>query len=237
MKPIIHFVIPAKNEGRSIGAVIQGLKNQCEKNQYHCGQILVVSDSDDDTSARSLEAGATVLEGARRGLGVAMRNGLRNVSKDCTVVVSLDSDGQVDLTEMAKFIEPILQNKADFVVGSRFKESNLLRYQYRMINRFGIFLLVNYLKIFADKNLTDSHGGYRAMTPKLAESLTILGSHTYVQETLVDAARKGFRIFEIPSAWDPRIHGGSRVLKSIPRYIYFTLPILILRAFQRVFIR
>jgi hypothetical protein len=61
-----------------------------------------------------------------------------------------------------------------------------------------------------------------------------LGSHTYVQETIIDAAEKGFRIVELASVWQPRLHGKSRVVSSIPRYVFYTLPILMLRSGQHI---
>ena len=62
----------------------------------------------------------------------------------------------------------------------------------------------------------------------------MLGTHTYVQETIIDAVAKGFRVKEIPSVWKERSHGKSRVVGSIPLYIFYTLPILILRSKQHI---
>jgi hypothetical protein len=82
--------------------------------------------------------------------------------------------------------------------------------------------------------LTDSHGGIRAMRPEVAAELDMFGTHTYVQESIIDAAEKGFRIKEIPSVWRKREVGTSRVVKSIPRYVFYTLPILLLRSGQHI---
>ena len=68
------------------------------------------------------------------------------------------------------------------------------------------------------------------MKPEVAKNLELIGTHTYVQEAIIDAHEKGFRILEIPSAWNKRRHGKSRVVFSIPNYIFYTLPVLILRS-------
>ena len=68
----------------------------------------------------------------------------------------------------------------------------------------------------------------------VAEELEILGTHTYVQETIIDANEKGFRISEIPSVRRQRKHGQSRVVGSIPKYVFYTLPILLLRSGQHI---
>jgi hypothetical protein len=72
------------------------------------------------------------------------------------------------------------------------------------------------------------------MIPEVAMDLEILGTQTYVQESIVDAAETGYRIIEIPSVWKPREHGQSRVVGSIPKYVFYTLPILILRSGQHI---
>ena len=82
--------------------------------------------------------------------------------------------------------------------------------------------------------LTDSHGGIRAMVPEVARELQIIGSHTYVQETIIDAFEKGFRIIELPSVWRKRQFGQSRVVGNIPKYIAYTLPVLLLRSGQHI---
>jgi hypothetical protein len=82
--------------------------------------------------------------------------------------------------------------------------------------------------------LTDSHGGIRAMRTDVVRELEMLGTHTYVQETIIDAVEKGFRIKEIPSVWRKREHGNSRVVSSIRTYIFYTLPILMIRSKQHI---
>jgi hypothetical protein len=72
------------------------------------------------------------------------------------------------------------------------------------------------------------------MTPAVVQELQMIGTHTYVQETIIDAAEKGFRIVELPSAWRPRAHGKSRVVGSIPKYVFYTLPIILLRSGHHV---
>jgi hypothetical protein len=82
--------------------------------------------------------------------------------------------------------------------------------------------------------LTDSHGGIRAMVPDVVRELQLIGSHTYVQETIIDAVEKGFRVVELPSVWRKRAFGTSRVVRNIPKYIAYTLPVLLLRSGQHI---
>ena len=197
--------------------------------------IIVVDDSTDETRELAAEAGATVLIGGGRGLGSAMYDGLKAASAlDCDFIVSIDGDGQADMSELPRFLEPLEERKADLVLASRFQQQGLVKYHYRFINNFGTQVLTAMLRRFTGLPLTDSHGGIRAMRRDVAAELEMLGSHTYVQETIIDAAEKGFRIVELPSVWKPRLHGKSRVVSSIPKYVFYTLPILMLRSGQHI---
>jgi glycosyltransferase involved in cell wall biosynthesis len=229
-------VIPTKNEAETIAHVIAEVRRGFEGTCYDDVVVIITDDSSDDTRAIATAAGAVVVRGMGEGLGVAMYRGLKAaVQFDPDVIIAVDGDGQADaVVEIKRFLEPIESGRADFVLGSRFLEGELVKYHYRWINRLGTRILSRMLRAHTGIKLTDSHGGIRAMIPAVAADLEVLGTQTYVQETIVDAAEKGYRIVEIPSAWRPRMHGKSRVVGSIPKYVFYTLPILILRSGQHI---
>lgn len=198
--------------------------------------IIVVDDSTDKTRSLAASEGAVVIRGNGEGLGTAMFRGLKfAASIDPDVIVSVDGDGQADVrSEIPVFIKFVLENSADLVLGSRFKRSDLVNYNYRLRNRLGTRILVWFLSRQTGLNLTDSHGGIRAMSAEVARNLEMIGTHTYVQETILDANEKGFRIIEISSRWFPRQYGKSRVVQSIPNYVLYTLPVLLLRSGQHI---
>jgi len=234
--PRACVIVPTKNEEASIAAVVAEIRKGFEQTRYRDVVILVVDDSTDGTRRRALEAGALVIRGDGDGLGAAMFKGLRAaLAQNPDVIVAVDGDGQADAaSEIPRFLEPIDHDEADLVLGSRFAEKGLVDYRYQSINRFGTRVLSAMLRAQTGLPLSDSHGGIRAMRPAVAASLEMLGTHTYVQETIIDAAEKGFRIVEIPSAWRKRSHGKSRVVSSIPKYVFYTLPILLLRSGQHI---
>jgi glycosyltransferase involved in cell wall biosynthesis len=229
------ILVPTKNEEASIEKVIRGLQTAFDLSRYDPPHIIVVDDSTDDTRRVATEAGAQVLVGGGRGLGSAVYEGLKTAADlDCDFILTIDGDGQADVSELPRFLEPLERGEADLVIASRFKHAGLVRYRYRFNNQFGTNVLAAMLRRFTGLPLTDSHGGIRAMRRVVAEELEMLGSHTYVQETIIDAAEKGFRIAEIPSVWNPRLHGTSRVVSSIPKYVFYTLPVLMLRSGQHI---
>jgi dolichol-phosphate mannosyltransferase len=230
--PTAVVVIPTRNEEKSILAVIDEIRGAFAGLRYDRVEILITDDSHDDTRRLALSAGAHVVIGGGEGLGTAMFRGLKEAVRfNPDVIVAIDGDGQTDAkVEIPRFIAEVENNRADLVLGSRFKQDGLVKYHYRSVNRFGTHVLVFLLNRKTGLKLTDSHGGIRAMTAAVVEELQMLGSHTYVQETIIDAAEKGFRIVELPSAWRVRQHGKSRVVGSIPKYVFYTLPVILLRS-------
>lgn len=230
--PTAAVVIPTRNEEKSIESVIAEIRSAFTGSRYDRVEILITDDSVDGTRAIARRAGAHVVNGGGEGLGAAMYRGLKeSLAFDPDVVVTIDGDGQTDAkVEIPRFLAVIDRDEADLVLGSRFKERGLVRYRYPLINRFGTRVLTHFLNAKTGLGLTDSHGGIRVMRAAVVQELQMIGTHTYVQETIIDAAEKGFRIIELPSAWRAREHGTSRVVGSIPKYVFYTLPIILLRS-------
>jgi len=231
----ICIVIPTKNEGATIATVIDGVRDGIARLGHEVAAVVITDDSKDQTRRIAKSKGAVVVIGEGKGLGYAMWKGLKvSLKYNPDVIVSMDGDGQSKVDELSRFLEPIIKDEADLVLGSRFKEKGLVKYKYRLKNRTGIFILVRILRYLTKLPLTDSHGGLRAMRAEVVAELEMIGTHTYVQETIIDAHEKGFRITEIPSIWEVRQSGKSRVVASIPVYIFYTLPVLILRSGQHI---
>ena len=225
----VVFVIPTKNEEGSLREVLDLVQKEAAEINLQVKEIIVVDDSCDATKDIAQAAGARVLPGGGRGLGEAMYRGLKEAAKLPTdYIVSMDSDGQADIKDLSKILNPLRENRADLVLTSRRFGKDLIKYKYPFINFVGVCILTFFLRRGTGLPLTDSHGGFRAMVPRVAEELEMIGVHTYVQETIFDAYDKGFRIVEIPSSWYPR-EGNSRVLHSITKYIISTLPVILVR--------
>ena len=234
-RPTAVVVIPTKNEEHTIRAVIAEVREAFAALPYEL-EILITDDSTDSTRQIARDCGAHVVNGGGEGLGSAMYRGLKEaLYLNPSVIVSIDGDGQTDArTEVPEFVRPILEQRADLVLGSRFARQGLVGYHYKSVNLIGTRILTWILRRMTGLPITDSHGGIRAMVPDVVRELQIIGSHTYVQETIIDAHEKGFRIIELPSVWRKRNFGQSRVVRSIPKYVAYTLPVLLLRSGQHI---
>lgn len=233
-QPVV-FVILTKNEENTISAIINGLRNECDRLNVKNYSFITVDDSRDATAEKAHQAGSVVVKGQGLGLGDAYRLGLAAALKtECELIISLDGDGQVELAELDTFLKPLLAG-ADMVVGSRFKDSKHILYSYPLINHMGSRMLSAYLSFMTGQKITDSHGGFRVLKRAVAEKTVFFGHHTYVQETLIEAAEGGFKIFEVPSVWKIRENGKSRVVGSISRYVRRVGPTLLVRLVRKIF--
>lgn len=229
-KSLLCFVLPVRNEEESLAFIITRLKEiTCE---LMCeSKIICVDDSTDRSKDVAAKNGAIVLDGGNQGLGRAMKIGLEYAKVlNADYTISLDTDGQVDLNEIKIFYEAVKNQGYDLVLASRFKKGHLVDYPYPKGNFFGVKLLSTYLCLATKLEISDSHGGIRAMSYKALCAVNIQGRHTYVQESIVSISDSGASLVELPSRWMKRGHGSSRVVSSKIKYALRTSPYLFLKA-------
>ena len=227
----ICFVLPAKNEESTLELIIKKINNIAEKIDTSSVNIIVASDSHDKTDEICNRFDNVILvDGKNIGLGHAMYLGLKKaVSLNTEFICSIDSDGQVDLDEIDIFYDEILKGENQLILGSRFLKKDLIKYNYKFLNNVGTKLLRLMINYKTKLNITDSHGGIRIMRSGVAKKLKIIGDHTYVQETIIDAVENGYKVKEIESKWLKREFGDSKVVRSKIKYIFNVFPVLFIR--------
>lgn len=225
-------ILPVKNEEGTIGNVIKDLSSKFSHDDNV--NFIIVSDSTDKTDEivkNMNEPNIHLLSGDNFGLGYSVLKGTKFALKfSPEYLFTIDTDGQVDLSEIILFIGEAKKDKlTDIFLSSRFLKKDLIDYNYPLVNKFGTIILRNIINFFTNFKVTDSHGGIRLFKNKVAEKLILLGDYTYVQEFLIDASYNSFKLKEIPSKWLKRQYGKSKVVGSIIRYIFNVSPILFVR--------
>ncbi|MBI2081899.1 MAG: glycosyltransferase family 2 protein [candidate division NC10 bacterium] len=199
----IAVVIPALDEEAAIGEVVREVPRDLVR------EIVVVDNgSVDRTAAAARAAGARVVSEAVRGYGAACLAGAL-AAREADVLVFLDGDRSDDPAEMPLLLAPLLEGRADLVLGSRLSggaEAGALSPHQRLGNRVVTLLL----RLLYGLRLTDI-GPFRAIR---AEVLGALGmeqkTHGWPVEMIVKAARQGYRVAEVPVRCRRRI-GRSKV--------------------------
>jgi glycosyltransferase involved in cell wall biosynthesis len=200
-------------------------------------EIIVVNDSSTDHTAEvATKAGATVITvNGRPGLGAIFRAGFeRAMRRGADFVVNIDGDGQFNPGDIAKLVEPLLRDEADFATCSRFADPKLYP-QMPVVKFYGNRIVTSIINwICGGTKFTDVSCGFRAFNREAAYRLTLFGRFTYTQECFIDLFSKGLRITEVPlKIRGVREHGKSRVASSIRTYAMSSLPI-ILRAMRDI---
>ena len=220
--------IPAYNEEKNIAAIIVKLKKIAQK-------IIVCNDGSTDlTGEIAQKLGAVVINHPKNlGYGSGIRSIFQKAKEiDSDILVTFDADGQHQVEDIKKVIEPILKNKADIVIGSRFLENkNVSAPEYRKI---GIKLITKVTNSTLKEKITDSQSGFRAynkdVITKLEPGDIGMGIST---EILIKASSRGFKIAEVPinilyegntSSHNPVSHGTSVLLSTI-KYISIEHPL------------
>jgi glycosyltransferase involved in cell wall biosynthesis len=216
--PRVVAVIPARNEEQAIGQVIAALPRDL------VGQVMVVDNgSTDDTAAVARAAGALVVTEPRPGYGRACAAGVA-AADGASVLLFLDGDYSEFPEEAPRLLAPILEDKADLVIGSRLRgwhePGALPPHQL-----FGNWLVSRLIRLLYGLPITDL-GPFRAIQAELLASLG-MGEMTYgwPTEMVVKAARRGARIVEVPVSYRRRL-GRSKISGTVRGTILATYYIL-----------
>jgi glycosyltransferase involved in cell wall biosynthesis len=215
----LAIVIFAFNEEESIGGVLGRIPAVIE-GVDETDAIVVDDGSTDGTRALALARGAHVVSHAKnRGLGAAFATGVDAALRaGADVIVSLDGDGQHPPEAIPLLIAPLLAGEADFATATRFSDPVLVP-RMPVLNRLGNWLVARITGLACGRPFTDASCGFRAYSRDAALRINIFGGHTYTQESLLDLARKGVAMSEVPVAIrGVREHGRSRVAHSLVRY-------------------
>ena len=152
----------------------------------------------DKTVQVAKEAGADKILSHVHNLGLAItfRDALDEaLDMGADVIVNIDADGQYDPSEITKLIQPVINNDADIVLGSRFDG---YIDEMPMSKKLGNKVATKFASRAAGKHFSDAQTGFRAFSKDAAMRLNIMGDFTYTQETLVQAVNKNLRICEVP---------------------------------------
>ena len=210
----IAVVVPAKDEAATIGVLLDGISRVAVPG--HTLHPIVVDDgSTDDTAAIARGGGAAVVSHPEnRGLGAAVRTGLRAaVDSGAAAVAYLDADLEYAPEDIPKILEPVLAGRADYVLGSRFLGG--VR-GMRVHRRLGNYAFTALLVALTGTRMTDGQTGMRAFSREAAGRAEILHDYNYAQVLTLDLLRKGFRLEEVPIRYKVREHGESFVRWSYP---------------------
>ena len=204
----VVVTIPAYNEEETIADVIEGCKN-------YASEILVIDDGSTDKTREIAELAGVkiIIHKMNRGLSETIQDGFRAaLNADADIIINIDADGQYLPKEIPKLISPIVNDEADFVLGSRFAGHIE---EMPWIKRFGNRLFTRVVRTLTNTEISDGQTGFRAFNRVAAlASIDLAGRYTYTQEQIIRLIEEGFRVAEVPIYFAKRKSGSSRLIAS-----------------------
>ncbi len=213
----ISVVIPTLNEAATVGGIIRGCRRYAD-------EIVVIDGHSKDKTREIAEGmGAKVVLDHKKGKGEALRCSVSHVTGD--IIVFIDADGSHNPDDIPKLIQPIVDNTADHVSGSRLIGGSSELHGgfdecFRLMGSSFITACINWK---FDVKLSESQNGFRAIRTKVIKQLELRENITTIeQEMIIKTLKRGFRMAEVPSHEKKRVAGYSKIrLKKVWfRYVY-----------------
>lgn len=209
----VSFVIPALNEEGIVGKTIKSIPvEEIKESGYEVEIIVINNNSTDNTEQEAREAGATVFLEMNRGYGNAYKRGFKEATGD--IFVMGDADGTYPLEQSLNFINYIVEDGCDFVIGSRFKGSIEKGAMPALHQYIGNPMLTKMLNILFHADYSDTHCGMRAFTREAYEKMNLTSpGMEFAIEMVIEAVENNLNIKEVPISYRKR-GGGEAKLSS-----------------------
>jgi glycosyltransferase involved in cell wall biosynthesis len=180
---------------------------------------LIINDgSTDNTAEVALSNGVdhVVSFAKNQGLARGFMAGLDACLKlGADVIVNTDADNQYNAKDIPLLVKPVLDRKAELVVGARpISEIKHFRFIKKQLQKLGSLVV----RLASKTNIPDAPSGFRAMSREAALRLNVFNDYTYTLETIIQAGQKNMAIVSVPVRVNDDLRP-SRLVKSIPSYV------------------
>ena len=225
MKLIIQ--IPCYNEAETLEIALNDLPKEIEG--IDTIEYLIIDDGCTDKTVEVARkwgvhhvVGFTKNKGLAKGFMAGMDACLRNAAD---IIVNTDADNQYCAEDISKLIRPILEHKADIVIGERpIDDTEHFSWLKKKLQHFGSWVVRN----ASHTDIPDAPSGFRAFSRDAAMRLNVINDYTYTLETIVQAGRNKMAIMSVPIRTNPELRK-SRLFHSMFGYIKKSI-LTILRA-------
>lgn len=215
MKLVIQ--IPCLNEEKSLPITIKDLPKQIDGIDEI--EVLVIDDGSTDKTvevARELGVNEVLSLGTNKGLAKAFTAGINKaLQMGADIIVNTDADNQYNAQYIEKLIKPILEQKADIVIGTRpvskIKHFSILK---KILQKLGSGVM----RFVSKTDVKDAPSGFRAFSKNAALQLNVFDAYTYTLETIIQAKAKGLVTECVEVDVNPELRQ-SRLFKNMFQYI------------------
>ncbi len=195
MSKKIFFVIPAYNEERAIGKVIDDLKRTGYTN------LVIIDDCSNDKTSEIVKSKDVFLlqHLINRGQGAALKTGIDfALEHRADYIVTFDSDGQHRISDLPQMLKPVLDGRVDVTLGSRFLKKESIDKVYPL-KKFMLKIAVLFMLVMYGIKLSDAHNGYRVLSRRAASKIQIKCDRMeHASEIVEEIYKNKIRFKEVP---------------------------------------
>jgi len=209
--------IPCYNEADTLAITLAELPRQVEG--FDKVEWLIINDgSEDDTVSVAKQCGVDYIvnfvhnQGLAKGFMAGVKEALNH---GADVIVNTDADNQYEAKDIPNLVKPILNKKAEYVIGARpISQTGHFSFTKKCLQKLGSWVV----RKASSTNIPDAPSGFRAMSREFAMQLNVYNNYTYTLETIIQAGQKNMAIMSVPIRTNEDLRP-SRLFSSIPSYI------------------
>ncbi|MFO0957458.1 MAG: glycosyltransferase [Isosphaeraceae bacterium] len=207
-RPKLAVAIPCYNEAAAVATVVAAFRQALPD-----AEILVLdNNSTDGTGSIAESAGARVVRVMQQGKGHAVQRGFAELA-DADVILLVDGDGTYPAECASAMIAPILEGRADMVVGFRKPVAEVGA--MTAVRGFGNVLIRSAFRMLIGPGQGDLLSGYRAFSRRFREQTRLVASGFEIEtEIACQSVARGLRVVEVEVPYHPRIAGTESKLRA-----------------------
>lgn len=229
----VLLIIPAYNEEDNILRTYKTIVDYNKKSKTKYDVIVINDGSKDNTSKICHENKIPVIDLIHNlGIGGAVQTGYKYAYyHGYDIAVQFDGDGQHDIRYVKNIIDPIINNKAEMVIGSRFV-SAIDTFKSTFARRVGIKVISMFMKFTTKKKIYDTTSGFRACSKELIHDFSLDYPSEYPEPiTTAEVLKKKYNVLEVPVEMNEREGGVSsiRAWKNVYYMLNVCLALLVIR--------
>lgn len=217
----ILLIIPAYNEEDNILKTCNKIKKENKELDF-----IVINDGSKDNTLKILKENNIPHIDLIHNLGIggAVQTGYKYaLEHNYDIAVQFDGDGQHDVRYVEKLIKPIIDNEADFTIGSRFIEE-LSTFKSSKARRIGINIISFFIKLFTGKKIYDTTSGFRAVNKDIIKFFAIYYPIEYPEPvSTTELLKQGKRVKEVSVEMNEREGGVSSIRAWKNAYYMFNV--------------
>ncbi len=215
MKLVIQ--IPCFNEESSLPITLSELPKTLAG--FDTIEWLVIDDGSTDNTVEAANKHGVhhiVRHMQNQGLAKAFMTGLdASLSLGADVIVNTDADNQYQASDIERLVEPILNQRAEIVIGARpISDIEHFSISKKLLQRLGSWVV----RVVSGTDVEDAPSGFRAFSRAAAKKLMVFNEYTYTLETIIQAGQKNIPICSVPVSTNKDLRP-SRLVRNLPSYI------------------